>query len=72
MPILDGFELCKKIRDIDNTAQIIFITASDDYYNKVRKQYYPELGSIASIQKPISNQELVKAVNMVLATKEAN
>jgi DNA-binding response OmpR family regulator len=72
MPVIDGFELCKKIREIDNTTQIIFITASEDYYNKVRQQYYPELSGIASIQKPISNKELVKAVNMILATKEAN
>ena len=54
MPVLNGFELCKKIREIDNTTQIIFIT------------------NIASIQKPISNKELVKALNMALATKEAN
>jgi DNA-binding response OmpR family regulator len=72
MPLLNGFELCKKIREIDNTIQIIFITASEEYYNKVRQQYYPELGGIASIQKPISNKKLVKEVNLKLATVEAN
>ena len=32
MPVLNGFELCKKIRELDKTLQIIFITASEVYY----------------------------------------
>jgi response regulator receiver domain-containing protein len=28
MPLLNGFELCKKIREIDKTVHIIFITSS--------------------------------------------
>jgi DNA-binding response OmpR family regulator len=71
MPILNGFELCKMIREIDITALIIFITALHEY-DKSRKQYYPELGSIISIQKPIENGELLKVVNVVMATKDAN
>jgi DNA-binding response OmpR family regulator len=31
MPVLDGFALCKKIREIDNKIQIIFITASEEH-----------------------------------------
>jgi DNA-binding response OmpR family regulator len=70
--ILDGFELCKKIREIDNKIQIIFITASEEHYNKIKKQNYPELESIVSIQKPIGNEELVKIVNAAMVTKDAN
>ena len=29
MPVLNGFELCKKIREADKTVHIIFITASE-------------------------------------------
>jgi DNA-binding response OmpR family regulator len=72
MPVLDGFELCKKIREIDNKIQIIFITASEEHYNKIKKQNYPELESIVSIQKLIGNEELVKIVNAAMATKDAN
>jgi two-component system catabolic regulation response regulator CreB/two-component system response regulator ChvI len=32
MPKLDGFALCEKIRELDKTLQIIFITASEVYY----------------------------------------
>ena len=67
MPILNGFELCKKIREVDKTIHIIFITASEAYYEKFRSQHFPELGKINYIQKPIGNQELVQIVNMVVA-----
>jgi two-component system catabolic regulation response regulator CreB/two-component system response regulator ChvI len=69
MPVLDGFELCKKIREIDTKIQIIFITASEEHYNKIKKQNYPELESIVSIQKPIGNEELVRVVNMAIAAR---
>ena len=72
MPLINGFELCKKIIELDNTIQIIFITASEEYYNKLKKQSYPELSNIVSIQKPIGNEDLVKVVNRVLATKGPN
>ena len=67
MPILNGFELCKKIREVDKTVHIIFITASEAYYEKFRSQHFPELGKINYIQKPISNKELVQIVNMIVA-----
>jgi DNA-binding response OmpR family regulator len=69
MPVLDGFELCKKIREIDNKVQIIFITASEEHYNKIKKQNYPELENVVSIQKPIGNEELVRVVNMAIAAR---
>ena len=66
MPLLNGFELCKKIREIDKTVHIIFITASEAYYEKFRSQHFPELGKINYIQKPIGNQELVQIVNTII------
>jgi len=67
MPVLNGFELCEKIREIDKTVHIIFITASEAYYEKFRGQHFPELGKINYIQKPIGNDELVRLVNMIIA-----
>jgi hypothetical protein len=45
-------------------------------YEKSRSQYYRELlsnndNSISYIQTPIGNQELIKMVNMTIATKYA-
>ena len=67
MPVLNGFELCKKIREFDKTVHIIFITASEEYYEQFRTQHYPELGKINYIQKPIGNDELVQIVDSIVA-----
>jgi CheY-like chemotaxis protein len=67
MPVLNGFELCKKIRELDNTVHIIFVTAAEEYYEKFRSQHFPELGKINYIQKPIGNEELVRIVDMIVA-----
>jgi hypothetical protein len=34
--------------------------ASEEHYNKIKKQNYPELENVIPIQKPIGNEELVK------------
>jgi CheY-like chemotaxis protein len=67
MPVLNGFELCKKIIELDKTVHIVFITASEEYYEQFRSQHFPELGKINYIQKPIGNEELVQIVNMIIA-----
>ncbi|MFL6318068.1 MAG: response regulator [Nitrososphaeraceae archaeon] len=67
MPVLNGFELCKKIIELDKTVHIIFITALEAYYEQFRSQHFPELGKINYIQKPIGNEELVQIVNMIIA-----
>ena len=68
MPGLNGFELCERMREIDKRVHIIFITASEEYYEQFRGQHFPELGKINYIQKPIGNDELVQLVNMIIAT----
>jgi CheY-like chemotaxis protein len=67
MPVLNGFEICKKMIEIDKTVHIIFITASEEYYEKFRGQRFPELAKINYIQKPIGNEELVRLVDMIIA-----
>jgi DNA-binding response OmpR family regulator len=69
MPVLNGFELCKKIREIDETVYITFITASEAYYEKFRNRHYPELGKINYIQKPIGNEELLQIVNTIIGRR---
>ncbi|HEY6885748.1 MAG TPA: response regulator [Nitrososphaeraceae archaeon] len=66
MPLLNGFELCEKVREIDKTVHIVFITASEVYYEKFRSQHFPELGKVNYIQKPIGNEELVQIVNTII------
>jgi two-component SAPR family response regulator len=72
MPVLNGFELFKKIIEFDKTVHIMFITASEAYYEKFRGQHFPELSKINYIQKPIRNEELVQIINKIIAPIEAN
>jgi two-component system catabolic regulation response regulator CreB/two-component system response regulator ChvI len=69
MPVLNGFELCKKIREIDETVYTTFITASEAYYEEFRNRHYPELGKINYIQKPIGNEELLQIVNTIIGRR---
>ena len=69
MPVLNGFELCKKIIEIDKIVHIIFITALPQYCKDTRDQSYPELRNTLYIQKPVSNEELTKIVNQMLGTR---
>jgi CheY-like chemotaxis protein len=75
MPVLDGAELCKKIRETDKSIHIIFITASGEFYEKVREERYPELNNynnVNYIQKPITNEELIKIVNTIISASDRN
>jgi len=62
MPVLNGFELCKKIIELDKNVPIIFITALSD----IRDESYPELRNTIYIQKPITNDRLLQIVNMTI------
>ena len=72
MPLLGGFELYKKIRESDKNVKVIFITASEFYYEQLRRQDYPGTSddlNIKYLQKPIDNDDLLKIVNRTMATK---
>jgi two-component system catabolic regulation response regulator CreB/two-component system response regulator ChvI len=75
MPVLNGFELSKKIIELDKSIGIIFITDSQHFYKKVREERHPELinyNSIKYIQKPIANEELIKVVNTMISGSYTN
>ena len=70
MPMLNGFELCKKIRGVDISLYVIFITAAAEYFEKFRSRHYTEItnnNNTSFIQKPIGNDELVNIVNKTMA-----
>jgi DNA-binding response OmpR family regulator len=66
MPEMDGFELYDEIKKIDDKMKVCFLTASEMYYNKLRKDKYSSLDKDLFIQKPIENEELVNIVNKIL------
>ena len=63
MPHLDGFDLYKKIKEIDNNIRICFLTASEAYYQQYRDKDFYELSRDLFIQKPIEFDELLKRID---------
>ena len=61
MPILDGYEVCRRIRDTKGfeTTPIIFLTAKAGEYDEILGL---ELGASDYIQKPISPKKLIARV----------
>ncbi|MFL6325360.1 MAG: response regulator [Nitrososphaeraceae archaeon] len=63
MPVLNGFELCKKMRELDKSIQLIFTTAGGEYREEIGRQSYRESNNkFIYIQKPIGNEELAQIV----------
>jgi DNA-binding NtrC family response regulator len=66
MPKMNGFELYKKIKDIDNRIQACFITAFEDYREEF-KESFPELEEAKYfIRKPKAMEDLVRHVATIL------
>jgi two-component system response regulator ChvI len=59
MPKLNGFELYKELKKIDNRVKICFITAFEFYYDEFRR-VFPKLNVRCFARKPIAMDELAK------------
>ncbi len=66
MPKMNGFKLYKKIKDIDNSIEVCFITAFEDYREEF-KESFPKLEEAKYfIRKPKAIEDLVKHVATIL------
>jgi CheY-like chemotaxis protein len=66
MPKMNGFELYDKIRELDKKVKISFVTASEMFYEEIRKEAFPEFDTtICFIRKPIANPDLIKQVKQI-------
>jgi two-component system OmpR family response regulator len=63
MPDLDGFEVCRRLRQEGNRTPVLFLTARDATEDKVRGL---TLGGDDYLQKPFSLDELVARAEAVL------
>jgi CheY-like chemotaxis protein len=81
MPKMNGFELYAEIRKIDNQVKVCFITAGEMYYDGIRserqeeqigrigleeEEQYCKLDTERFLQKPISNEDLVKIIEKMM------
>ncbi|HZB16802.1 MAG TPA: response regulator [Nitrososphaeraceae archaeon] len=70
MPDMNGFELYKQIKKIDDKVKVCFLTASEMYYEEFRKELFPALDNNCYIQKPIENETLIKRLNRIIASSD--
>jgi DNA-binding response OmpR family regulator len=65
MEKMDGFQLYREIKKIDNKVKICFLTAGEMDYNQFGKELFPALDENCFIQKPIQNETLTKIINEI-------
>jgi two-component system, OmpR family, response regulator ChvI len=61
MPKMDGFELYKKLQQIDQKVKICFITAFELYYDKF-KRIFPKINIRCFVSKPVSIGDLANII----------
>ena len=70
MPEMDGIELRRQIKKIDNVVKVCFVTASELYYEEFRKELRLEEEPIIDkdryLRKPIQNEELIKEITRII------
>jgi DNA-binding response OmpR family regulator len=68
MPIIDGFLLYQKIKTTDSKVKICFLTATEFYYEQIKKKYgYDNFKQDSFLRKPIENKDLVDSIKKLLA-----
>jgi DNA-binding NtrC family response regulator len=63
MPKMGGFELYEQLKKIDPDVKVCFLTASEMYYPEVREVEHCALNKDLFLQKPISNEDLVREID---------
>ncbi|HEY7571180.1 MAG TPA: response regulator [Nitrososphaeraceae archaeon] len=61
---INGFELYKEIKKIDDKVRVCFLTANKSIYGAF-KHLSSEIKENQFIQKPIQNEELIKIINEI-------
>jgi DNA-binding response OmpR family regulator len=71
MPVVDGFLLYQKIRRKDKRVKICFLTASEFYRERLRKEEgFDEFDQEALLAKPIDMKDLVNTTKKLLESEQ--
>jgi DNA-binding response OmpR family regulator len=66
MPNMTGFEIYRKIKEIDSKVKVCFITAFETYYESFREEFFPIDAIKGFIRKPIEIEDLIKFMRSVM------
>ena len=65
MPNMNGFQLYREIKKIDDKVKICFLTAGEMYHGAYA-DIFDELDTNCFIRKPMENQKLLKRINEII------
>jgi DNA-binding response OmpR family regulator len=65
MPKMNGFQLYREIKKIDDKVKICFLTAGEMYHGAYA-DIFNELDTNCFIRKPMENQKLLKRINEII------
>ena len=70
MPQMNGFELYRELKKIDENIKVCFLTALSELhdYDAFKKEVFPKTGQRYYVQKPIENDEILERVNEILGS----
>jgi len=63
MPDMDGFAVCRTIREVDQSVPIVFITSHADVEHRVKGR---EAGADSFLAKPIKEAPLMSVIKLFL------
>ena len=66
MPDMTGFELYRKIKEIDSKVNVCFITAFESYHEQFKREFFPLENVKGFIRKPIAIKDLTKFVDEII------
>lgn len=70
MPKMNGFELCRKLREIDKKLKICFLTAAElNYLHDMDSDIINDLRSDCFVVKPVNTTDLINRLKVILAKK---
>jgi len=68
MPGMNGFQLCKRLRDIDKGLKISFLTATElTYFQDVDSVVINDLRTDCFITKPVNTTDLIDRLKVILS-----
>ena len=70
MPQMNGFQLCRKLREIDKNLKICFLTATEPlHYRDTDSDVIDELGTDCFVTKPVDNEEIIGRLESILSAE---
>lgn len=71
MPKMNGFQLFRRLRKIDNNLKICFLTATElPYYRETDSDVIEELGTDCFISKPINNEDIINKLESIISVQQ--